>query len=384
MALNDIEQIKQLVQESRYPLVLFEARAGGDAAGSALALYGYLKSAGQRPEIAASGWQLPRTLAWLPGANAIKPELTHLQKFIIKVDVSQAPVETLSYDVKDGWLSIYLTPKQGNITRRELRTAQSAFKYDLIVTVGAPDLAALGDIYLNNTDLFHRLPLINLDNAAANERFGAIALVNPAAASLSEVVYRLLLNIEATAITSDIATALLTGLTIATDGFRHPRLKPAALQLAGELVEHGADRERVIRELYRTRSVAALKLWGQALAHLTSHPNLGLIVTTLTRDDFTRAGATPEDLGGMVEELIAGAPEAKRTLLLYEVPGAKAEAVQGIFTVNNDHDNAAVLLSPLQPTGTKKQASVTLPGKTLSQAEETVLKIIKEALATNS
>ncbi len=387
MALNEISQFKTLLENSRHMLIVFAVGGNGDAVASALALKLWCAEGSRQVDVASSDFRAASNLHFLPGIEEIKPELAHLQKFIIKVDVSKAPIDTLSYDVKDNWLSIYLTPKSGTITKQELRTAQSTFKYDLIITLGAADLNALGNIFFNNTDLFYRTPIINIDSQAGNERYGQVNLVEPTAAAVSEVVARSLQGMEPGRVAGEIATSLLTGLTIATGSFKHARLSPLTLQLASDLVQNGAEREKIVERLYRTRSVASLKLWGQALTHLQTDSALGLVSTTLTRDDFIRSGTTPDDLHGIVDELLSTAPEAKLTLVLYEEnnggqsakggpnPPKAGGKINGILAVDKNFD-ALKLIAQLNPTGTKRQANFVLENMTLKEAEERVKGII--------
>ncbi|MSU74903.1 MAG: hypothetical protein EXS55_00075 [Candidatus Magasanikbacteria bacterium] len=378
MALNDTEQFKTLLTNSRHALIVFASKNNGDAIASALALKKWCGRGNREAEIACSDFTAPANLKFLPGLTEIKPELAHLQKFIIKVDVSKAPIDTLSYDVKDNWLSIYLTPKAGTITKQELRTAQSTFKYDLIITLGAPDLDSLGSIFFNNTDLFYRTPIVNFDYQSGNERYGQVNIVDGTASAIAEVVAHTLHTLEPTSLNGEIATALLAGLTIATGSFKHARLSPLTMQLASDLVTAGAEREKIVQHLYRTRSVASLKLWGQALTHLQIDAELGLVSTLLTRDDFIHSGTTADDLHGIVEELLSTAPEAKLTLVLYEVNGGGTKKIHGILAVDKNFD-ATKLLAQLNPTGTKRQVSFILENMSLQEAEEKVKIIIKEA-----
>ncbi len=378
MALNDFQQLTKTLEESKYILLMFNSSEQGDALAGALALKRFLTKEHKQVDIACSDFVLPKNLRFLPGSETIQPELTHLQKFILKVDVSKAPIDTLSYDVKDNWLSIYLTPKHGAITRQELRTAQTTFKYDLIITVGVPDLESLGDIFFNNTDLFYKTPIINIDHQADNERYGHINLVDLTTTSVAEIIYGYCKNIPSMVIDAELATILLTGMTIATKSFKQPHLAPQTLAAAGELVERGADREKIIQHLYRTRSVSALKLWGHALTHLQTDPALGLVCTTLTRDDFVRSGATPEDLHGMVDELLSTAPEAHLILILYEYNDKDTKKIHGLLTVNKNFD-ALKLLKAFNPAGTKRQASFIMENTNLQETEEKIKELIQTA-----
>ena len=174
MALNEFQQFEQLVASSQHILVLFNSKDAGDALSSALALKNILEKQRKQIDIVSADFFVPKNLKFIPDIDSVKPALSHLQKFIIKVDVSKNQIDTISYDVKDNTLSIYLTPKTGLITKHDLRTAQSTFKYDLIITLGVADLESLGEIYYNNTDLFYRAPIVNIDCQANNEHFGHI------------------------------------------------------------------------------------------------------------------------------------------------------------------------------------------------------------------
>src|SRR3989339_451455 len=172
--LNEIQQIKQEIENCKHVLIVFNNHENTDATASALALFSFLDKNHKSVDIACPNFLPSKNIGFLSGLKNIKSELEHLQKLIIKVDVSHAKIESISYDIKDDWLSIYLTPKNGLITKNELRTAQSSYKYDLIITLNTPELEMLGKTFLNNTDLFYRTTIINIDCNSANDRFGQI------------------------------------------------------------------------------------------------------------------------------------------------------------------------------------------------------------------
>ncbi len=376
MALKELEQFQKVLGDSKYILMVFNSKNNGDAVGSALALKTFFEGQGKLVDMAASEFIAPKNLRFLTGVDSIKPKLANVQKFIIKVDVSKAPIETISYDVKDGWLSIYLTPQHGLITKNELRTAQTTFKYDLIITLNTPDLESLGDIFFNNTDLFYKTTIVNIDHEPNNERYGKINITDLNATTTAEIVYGILKHINEHAIDGGVANALLTAITLATSRFTAPHLTPLTLKIASQLIERGADREKIAQNLYRTRSIATLKLWGQALSHLENDPKYGLVWTIITREDFARSGGNAEDLRGIVDELISDSPEAKIILLLYELEENK---IGGIVATEKNHD-ALHLVKPLNPAGNKKQASFTIIGKTLKETEAEVLEMIRGAI----
>lgn len=370
MSLTVPEQIRQLVDQHTHFLLVFPPHDRGDALSSALALRQFLISKNKQVEVVSSGYVTPKNFHFLPGAHSTKMGLENIHKFIIKVDISHAPVETLSYDVKDNWLSIYITPKTGSITKQELRTAQTNFKYDCVFTFGASDLEALGDIFFNNTDLFYRTPVVNIDHTPHNERFGQINWVELTAAATTEATYRLLKQMGAE-IDTHMATTLLAGMTAATKSFTTSNVTPATLTTASELVEKGAERDTIVQHLYRTRSVGGLKLWGAALSHLVFERGEDLVLTTLTRDDFTRTGTDATALHGLVDELIMNTPEAHRFVLLYEDLLAEAGVFRGILATNKNF-NALQLVAKFNPEGKEREAHFTVKAPTIQEAIEKV------------
>ncbi len=380
MALTDHEQLRVLLQKSNHILLVFGVSEQIDGASSALSLKQWLEKQGKQVDVASPEFNLPKQLKFLPGLNKIQPALAHLQKFIIKVDTSKAEVDTLSYDIQNHTLSIYLTPKSGIITRNDLRTAQSTFKYDLIITLNTVDLAGLGELFFNNTDLFYRTPIVNIDRHSANERYGQLNFISVTATATAEIVFGLIKQIGEHWIDAQMATALLTGMIAATRSFKTPNVTPHVLGLASELITLGAERDTIIQHLYRTKSLATLKLWGQALSHLQSDQNAGLVYASITRDEFTHAGAHPEDLKGLVEELIGNSPEAKVIVLFYEeTTDGPTPAIHVL--INSERDYSAVELGkPWGAAGDKKQAAFRVEGKPLKTTEAEVIKNITTSL----
>ena len=174
-------------------------------------------------------------------------------------------MQELSYDLKRRKTPRFITPKQGFLTREDIRTAQSDFKYDIIFVLDTPDLETLGKPYDSNTELFYKKPIINIDHNSANGRFGQINLIDTTASSSSEVIFDLMQKWQTEAIDADIATALLAGMITKTNSFKTENTKPNTLTIASRLMHLGANRDHIVQNLYRTRAISTLKLWGQAL-----------------------------------------------------------------------------------------------------------------------
>ncbi len=381
MTLSTNEQLKQILDRSQHILLTFCPAQNDEALPLALAWKCWLEKQGKQVDLVVDNYVTPGKLRFLSNKEETKPAITNLQKFIIKVDLERVKLDTLSYDIKDKLLYIYLTPKEGIITKNELRTAQSTFRYDSILVLNTPDLESLEGVYQNNTDLFYRVPVINVDNHAGNEHFGQINSVDITTPTVTEISLKIFESLHPELVDEKISTSLLAALILKTKNFKAPNLSPQTLELASKLINYKADRELIMRHLYRSRSIAALKLWGQALSRLQSQPELGLVWTTLTREDFTRSGAAEDELKDVIDELIVNAPEAKIVVLLYEDGPTNQipQEIHGIISVDKNFD-ALEISKKFSPTGNKKMVNFVIRKETLKEAEEEVVSHLKKII----
>ena len=105
--------------------------------------------------------------------------------------------------------------------------------------------------------------------------------------------------------------------------------------------------------------------------------SIGLVWTTITRDDFTRAGAQEHELYEIIDELIASSPEAKIIALLHE---HQADNIIHIIVTTTRGQNALHLLAEFTPKGNEKQITCLIEGKSLKETEEKVIESIKKAV----
>ena len=380
MALEIEQQIHQILEDKKHVLITFQKNGKGDAIASSLALALFLEKLGKRVDIVCDEFTLPKIFKFLKKSDKIKSAFSHLQKFIITVDTEKTGIEELSYDRKDKKLSIFITPKNGFLSKDNIKTAQSEFKYDLIFTLDTEDTESLGYLYGNNTELFYKIPIINIDQSSANEHFGQINFIDINATSTCEILFNLFKKLGEEYIDENIATALLTGMIAKTHSFKDEHVQPYTLAIAGKLISMGAERDNIIKNLYRTRSISTLKLWGSALEHLKTDNNAGLVWTTLTRDNFIRSKANKDDLYDIIDELISNSPEAKITLLLHEhtILGS-SHSVQGIIKTDKIY-NAKALLKPFFPEGNATEATFVVTGKSLKEVEEGVVGNIRKVI----
>ena len=160
------------------------------------------------------------------------------------------------------------------------------FPVDLIFVLGAKSLEDLGGLYEQNTDLFFETPKINIDNRAENEYFGQINLVDITVTSAAEILAELLQKYEEQLMDQDIATCLLLGIISSTRSFQHVQTTPKAFLKASELVALGARQQEIIKNIYKTKSLPLLKLWGRALARMKILEDEKIVYSILSSDGF--------------------------------------------------------------------------------------------------
>ncbi len=370
------EQFLHAVKRSERPLFLLRELAQADEYAAAFGLAAVLKKLGKTPEIVCAGGRPPDSLQFLKTSQPVKGDLVNLRALSLNVNISKAKVEELSYNVVGDELRIHITPKNGFWTQDDVKVATSAYRYDLIITIGAPDLKSLGSVFTHYADFLYNTPIINIDHSAGNEHYGQTNLVDAGATSVSEVAHDLVKNVDEGLFDIDIATSFLTGMIAKTKSFRTPNVAPKTLNAASSLMGMGAKREEIVERLFRTRSVETLRLWGRALARLKADQKAGLVWTLLTRQDFANAGANEDSLSDIVSELVTTAPDAKVVAIFYEHVGGYV-AVH--LFAERPHD-ALVLGAPFKASGTREKARLVPAERDIVEAERAVISHLKTSL----
>jgi bifunctional oligoribonuclease and PAP phosphatase NrnA len=151
--------------------------------------------------------------------------------------------------------------------------------------------------------LVERAPFtVNVDHHHDNPRFGDVNLVVPDASSTGEVLADLFGELGVV-LTPEIAEALYIALVTDTGRFQYANTTPKALRLAAELVEAGADVNRVFQGVYENVQFAKLKLLARALDRAQVLEGGEIVVSHLLRGDFEAVGATEPYSEGIIDVL---------------------------------------------------------------------------------
>ncbi len=159
------------------------------------------------------------------------------------------------------------------------------------------------------------IPFISIDHHISNTYFGTHNLVIPDACSTTYILYHLFIQLGWN-ITPRIATYLLLGIYYDTGSLMHSNTNGDVMQVCGELMRLGANRNQIMSVLYRQRTPGQLRAWGRVLESVTQDAD-GVIMSGLTDSDLRSCGAKTEEVGGVVDYLNS-VDGAKFAILLSE------------------------------------------------------------------
>jgi bifunctional oligoribonuclease and PAP phosphatase NrnA len=317
---NDIAAVEKVLSEHQRILITPHANVDADGLSSALALYAVFTAMGKEATVICPD-TFPESLSFLPGYEKLQQDISANKDFVITINLDEGvEVDKLRYTVEDSKVNIMVIPKKGQIKPQHISLGEGECNYDLILVVDTADLHLLGSLYSDHIDLFSQVPILNIDHHISNTGFGQVSLIDPTASSATEVLYNLFLQIPAfkEAMTPDIATLLLTGLISDTRSFQNPNTTPRSLEVAADLLEKGARQQEIIKNIYKTKPLSTLKIWGRALNHIQIDPSARIVWSSVSREDLLEMDAKSSETHGILDELISTIPDADVHILFTE------------------------------------------------------------------
>jgi nanoRNase/pAp phosphatase (c-di-AMP/oligoRNAs hydrolase) len=198
--------------------------------------------------------------------------------------------------------------------------------------------------------LLAQTPLLTISWQPSSEAFGRWNVVYEQAKTLCESVVGLLRETAPESVKDHVATCALAGIIAKTKHFRTDLVTPHMLTVCADLVAAGAERLKIIEELYRTRSVDTLRLWGAACARL-QEVTPGVLFSELTEDDFLRTHTSPDALHDIAQEVLQSSDKTHEILFFYPLH----EALHVRVVAKRPRD-ARAFLGALRTEGTRDSA----------------------------
>jgi bifunctional oligoribonuclease and PAP phosphatase NrnA len=313
---NPIAAILDLLREGERFLVCSHTRPDGDAVGSMLAMGMLLGQMGKRADLVASD-RVPAIYRGLPGAEKIRR--------VLRVHGSYDAAILLECD---------------SLNRSRLRGLEP---------------------YLH----------VNIDHHSTGRNFGHLNWIDRDAASVGEMVYRLI-KAAGAPVTPEMARCLYTTVLTDTGGFCYGGVRESTFALARELTHAGADPIRVAQEIYFSTPESKLHLLGAALRTLKREGPLAWL--WVTNDDIIRTAASEEDSEGIVNYAVSIAG-VEAAAFLRELPEGRIR----LSLRSKGRIDVSAIAAGLGGGGHENAAGVTLDGP-IEQATEQILEVLRSAV----
>ncbi len=156
-------------------------------------------------------------------------------------------------------------------------------KYDLFIS---PDSGSWQQIVDNPDAKIPNIPIVVIDHHESNDKFGKINLVDSKAASCAQIIYLLFKDWEFF-IDTKMANLLMTGIIADSGGFAFSN-DPVVMRVAADLMELGADKVKIINDMFRTKKFSEVKAWGEYLLRMKLDSEYKFVWTAISYEDYIK------------------------------------------------------------------------------------------------
>lgn len=257
MNLEDVNEVKLLLSKPQQIVIVPHKNPDGDAIGSTLALWHYLKSIGQDATIISPN-DYPKFLKWMPGNE-------HILNF----------------------------EKENSQSKEKIENAT------LIFTLDFNHLGRIGQMEgpLNES----MAKFIMIDHHQAPSDYAKIMYSDVSMSSTCEMVYNFIDYLGDTdLITPEIADCIYTGIMTDTGSFKYTCTTNKTHEVAAHLIEKGANNTKIHNLIYDTNSPDRLHLLGCALRNMVILDEFKTAYITLSQDELDENNYQKGDTEGFV------------------------------------------------------------------------------------
>jgi len=254
---KDIKKTRTLLQSSENIVITCHKGPDGDAIGSSLALYLYLKKQGKNATVIVPD-DFPFFLKWLPKSE-----------HIILYDANKEDANTI------------------------INTA------DLIFTLDFNALHRTGDMQeaLSNASA----KFIMIDHHQQPDDYAEVTYSDTSICSTCQMVYHFIDALgDINTIDTDIANCIYTGIMTDTGSFRFRSTTSTTHRVIANLIDLGIDNAKIHQNVYDSNSYNRLQLLGKSLTNLKVIPELNTAYISLSADEQNEFNAKKGDTEGVV------------------------------------------------------------------------------------
>ncbi|MFD0963933.1 DHH family phosphoesterase [Pseudofulvibacter geojedonensis] len=252
-----IKKTKELLQTTDNVVITCHKNPDGDAIGSSLAIYGYLKKLNIKAHVIVPN-NYPDFLKWLPNNDRI----------LIFDEAQEECMELIN-------------------------------NADVIFSLDYNALHRTGDMQsvLENS----KASFIMIDHHQQPEEFAKVMYSDTSICSTCQMVYHFIDYLEDTSlIDTDIAQCIYTGIMTDTGSFRFRSTTSTTHRVIANLVDLGIDNAKIHQNVYDNNSYNRLQLLGKSLNNLKTIPELNTAYISLSTEELKRFNAQKGDTEGIV------------------------------------------------------------------------------------
>lgn len=255
---TQIADVKHLFEICKNVVIVTHTSADGDAIGSSLGLYEYLKKKGKDVRVIVPNF-FPDFLKWMNDADKI-----------------------IQFDHHKAQAKMYIE------------------RADLIICLDLNALSRMeevADFVVKST-----AKKIMIDHHLGSEKFCDVILSYPTASSTSELVFRVIDAIGGLSqLTKAGAEDLYAGMCTDTGRFSYNSNDPDIFIIISELLKKGIDKDKIIRDIYNNYTEGRYRLLGYILSEKLNVLNeYHAAFYTLNREELSRFNYIKGDTEGVV------------------------------------------------------------------------------------
>ncbi|NUY82438.1 bifunctional oligoribonuclease/PAP phosphatase NrnA [Flavobacterium sp. MAH-1] len=254
---RDFQEINALLASPKNIAIIPHRSPDGDAMGSTLGLYHFLKKLGQKPVVIAPN-EFPDFLAWLPSSETVK---------IFEKD-KEAVSEILE-------------------------------KADIVFTLDFNALHRTGE--MEHTLARLKATFIMIDHHQKPDDYATYTFSNTSYGSTCEMVYDFILGLgKADLLDKTIATCIYCGIMTDSGSFRFPSTTSKTHRIVADLIDLGVENGYIHNSVYDSNTYNSLQLLGRALQNLKIIPNKKTSYTSLSAQELEDFRYVKGDTEGIV------------------------------------------------------------------------------------
>ena len=255
---NDIKEIKQLLSEPKNIVIVPHRNPDGDAMGASLAMYHYLKDKGHTATVVSPN-DYPNFLKWLPGSK-----------------------DAYKFDM------------QNRQSKGAIDTAEIIFLLDFNA------LHRVGDDMEKTLEQFVGTFMM-IDHHQQPDKIAKYLYSDVSICSTCQMVYQFFEMLDdVDSITPEIATCLYVGIMTDTGSFKFSSTTSKTHRVIADLIDKGAENDRIHNNVYDTNSYGRLQLLGRALSNMVIVDKLKTAYITLSQSDLDEFNYEKGDTEGVV------------------------------------------------------------------------------------